>query len=298
MLIFMDAVKAYTKLMRLKNSIATVSAVIVGALVAGVNIWVPEVICGCLVAFLIVAGGFAINDYYDRDIDIANKRDRPIPTGQINPGNAKTFGYLLLVSGIILSMLTLPFLSVFIAGTSAFLLDLYSRVLKRKYTLTGNFVVSYSTAITYIFGWSCLFSVLSEKIFLTLILMFAISLLVCLGREFIKSIQDVKGDSRYGVSNIAVRYGIRKASIFATISIISGIILTPLPFIFGIFKFSYLILMGIVGVVSIVLCISLVYKIQEIGEGKSLFDYAEKTKDRLLYLMALGILAFGAGLAV
>ena len=99
--------KAYIKLMRLKNSIATVVAVIVGAMMVGTNIWVPPVFYACIVAFLIVAGGFAINDYYDRKIDIANKCNRPIPLGQIHPKNAKAFYPQEILSTLQLSLFNL-----------------------------------------------------------------------------------------------------------------------------------------------------------------------------------------------
>ncbi len=288
----------YLKLMRLPNSFATVFAVIVGALVAGVNIFVLPVFFVCIIAFLIVAGGFVINDYYDIKIDIANKRDRPIPLGQIQPDTVKTFGYSLLTAGILLAIFTLPPFAVLVAGTSAFLLDLYSRVLKPKYTLIGNFVTSYSTAITYVFGWSCLLSVISEKIVLTLFWMFVISLSACLGREFIKSIQDKKGDSKSGVNNIAVRYGVRNAAILATVTVLIATIFSPMPYILGLFGLSYLILIIVVDVSTLLLCILLIRKIREVGEGEILYDYARRIKKRFLVTMALGIFAFFMGMIV
>lgn len=294
----MTNVKAYINLIRWKNSIATVAAVIVGALVAGVNIWVPAVFFACIVAFLIVAGGFAINDFYDRDIDAANNRDRPIPSGLIKPSDAKVFGYSLLTAGVILAVLTLNPFAIFIAGTGALVLDLYSRTLKRKHTLIGNLVTSYSTSIIYVFGAACILGVLSEKIILTLFWMVMITLLACLGREFVKSIQDIIGDAKFGVRTVAREYGIRTAAFLATILMIITIVVSPIPYISGLFGISYLALIITVDVSIFILCILLIRKTKELAPGKPLFDYAGKIKNRILYTMAIGILAFGTGLII
>lgn len=294
----MTDIRIYLDLFRI-NSFVTLGAVIVGAMVAtGINIPILPVFFGCIVAFLIVAGGFTINDYYDRDIDATNRPDKPIPSGKIKPEKAKAIGYLLLTTGIIISIITLPPLSVFIATTCAFLLDFYSRVLKRKYTIIGNFVTSYSTAITYVFGWSCLISVLNEKIFLTLYWIFIISLLACLGREFIKSIQDMKGDKKFDINNIAIKYGIKKAAFFATIAISIAIIFSPIPYIFGFFGNSYAILITIVDIIILYSCISLIIKIYKIRDKEAIFTYAGKAKTNILIAMGLGLFAFAFGLYI
>ncbi len=251
-----------------------------------------------LIKSAIVAGGFAINDYYDRDVDATYKRNRPIPSGRIRPEKAKVIGYLLLVAGLILAVLALPPLSVFIATTCAFLLDLYSRVLKRKHTIIGNFVTSYSTAITYIFGWSCLLGVLSGKIVLTLFWMFILSLLVCLGREFIKSIQDLKGDKEFNINTIAVKYGVGIAAYSAAAPLILAVILSPLPYVFNLFGFSYLVIIIIVDIMLLVSSFLLIRKIRKIGDREPIFNFAKKIKESLLVAMVVGLFAFSIGLFI
>lgn len=295
----LNILAAYIRLIRPVNTIGTVGAVIVGAaIVTGLNIFIFPVLYASLVSFLIVSGGFAINDYYDYKIDLTEKKHRPIPSGKVPPNNAKIIGYLLLSSGVLLAIATLPILAIYIAGTSAFLLDFYSRVLKTQHTILGNFVTSYSTAITYVFGWSCLLSAISLEIFLTLFPMFIISLFVCLGREFIKSIQDVKGDSKYDIKNIAVRYGANNAAFLATAMIIVAIVISPLPFLFGIYGISYFILILIVDILALFSCLSLISKIKEPDKSNLIPEYARKTKNLLLKLMVVGIFAFGAGVVI
>lgn len=81
----------YFKLFRFENNVMGIVGVIVGAFIAsGLNIldyWVSITI-SCIIVFMFMAGGNALNDYVDRDIDINAHPERPIPQGKITPGAA------------------------------------------------------------------------------------------------------------------------------------------------------------------------------------------------------------------
>ena len=291
------SVIGYVKLIRPANSIFTVIAVIIGALTTGTNIFVPSVTYACISAFLIVAGGFVVNDFYDKDIDAANERDRPIPKGLVKPENAKAFGYFLLTVGVIIAILTLNILSVTIAVTGAFLLDQYSRLLKPRFTIWGNLVTSYSTAITYAFGWSSVLIVPHEKVILSLFWMFTISIFASMSREFIKAIHDIRGDSQFNIRTVAVRSGIKNAAVLGIIMMAIAVAFTPIPYLTGVFGISYLALIIVVDVIALTSCALLLretYK-REVPVDY-LTKYAGKMKQFMLLAMSIGILAFGVGL--
>lgn len=102
------------------------------------------------VVFLLCAGGNAINDYFDRNIDLKTKPHRPIPSGRISSGTALAYSFLLFSLSILIAM-RINFQVFALAGASTVLLAFYSGVLKR-WKLAGNFVVSLVVAMTFIFS--------------------------------------------------------------------------------------------------------------------------------------------------
>ncbi|NNJ24566.1 UbiA family prenyltransferase [Alienimonas chondri] len=51
------------------------------------------------------AGGMVLNDWFDRTRDAAERSDRPIPAGEINPKHAAMLGFGLLIAGVALGFL-------------------------------------------------------------------------------------------------------------------------------------------------------------------------------------------------
>jgi len=58
-----------------------------------------------LASSLIYCGGMVLNDYYDRRVDAEQRPNRPIPSGAIAEGTARTIGYSMLFTGIMLALL-------------------------------------------------------------------------------------------------------------------------------------------------------------------------------------------------
>ncbi|MEE2521910.1 UbiA family prenyltransferase [Pseudarthrobacter sp. J75] len=56
-----------------------------------------------LASACLYAGGMALNDYADRDVDSRERPERPIPSGRISPRNALTAASVLTVAGLGLS---------------------------------------------------------------------------------------------------------------------------------------------------------------------------------------------------
>src|SRR5437870_2245269 len=70
-------------------------------LVAGVEVSqssstipVLDLILSCLAVATIVTGGFAINDYFDRELDKVVHPTRPLPSQRISPASVLVFAVL------------------------------------------------------------------------------------------------------------------------------------------------------------------------------------------------------------
>ncbi len=289
----------YIKLIRPVNTFFSIATVLFGMLLAGrITGYIPVVIA-CVSAFLIVAGGSVLNDFFDRNVDVANNRKRPIPQKLVQPENAKIFGYLLLSLGTFTVLLTRSILLIFIAVTGAFLLHLYNSVIKSKNAILGNIVMSYCNAIIIIYGWS-LFRNFSFNIIITLLIIFAIVFFASMAREFIKSIRYIKGERRFHRKTAALTLGIESTSIWATILMLMAVTLSPIPFVIGTLGISYLALMIVVDVLGLWLCLTTLRRARrkENSQEESISEYAGKAQNLLLGSMGMAILAIGLGLFI
>lgn len=196
-----------------------------------------------LAVFLITAAGNAINDYFDAGIDAVNRPDRSIPSGRLRKETAYTFSIILFAGGIITAYFIgiVPF---FIAFFNSLLLYFYAFSLKRK-VFVGNLSVSYLTGSTFIFGGAA-YDV--KGIEATWVLFF-LSMLATLAREIVKSIEDMEGDMLDGAVTLPISIGERPSAYIASAFGLIAIIMSPLPYITGLFKNSYLLVVGIADII-------------------------------------------------
>lgn len=99
------------------------------------------------------SGGMALNDWFDYDVDLAERPGRPLPSGRIQRHHAGLFGGLLLASGIGLAALA-GTQSFYIAVVLASMILIYDGVLKR--TLTGCLVMGSCRYLNWLLGFSLL----------------------------------------------------------------------------------------------------------------------------------------------
>ena len=105
----------------------------------------------------IVAGGAnAMNCYFDRDIDslMLRTRDRPLPSGQIEPERAAVFGVALAAIGFLMLELLVNWQAAFLTlGAFGFYVVVYTLMLKR--TTPQNIVIGGAAgAIPPVVGWA------------------------------------------------------------------------------------------------------------------------------------------------
>lgn len=198
-----------------------------------------------LAVFFETAAGNVINDYFDYNIDLINKPNRPIPSGRISLNAGRNYGYLLFllgtICGLLISLITsnwIPFLIVLVADV---VLYLYAYKLKAT-PLIGNLTVGFMTGFGFVFGG---FTINNPTIILTSIYLGFFAFVMTTARELIKDIEDMEGDKAEGAKTLPILYGEKITSILAVILIIVDCALCPLLYYMNIFSFYYLIIIAI-----------------------------------------------------
>jgi geranylgeranylglycerol-phosphate geranylgeranyltransferase len=207
-------------------------AVAVGFVVAGGRTVGAEIILAVVSAFIITGAGNTINDYYDRKADKKNAPHRPIPSGAISANVAFYFAVLSFAAGVAMSFF-INYQCLALAGFNSAMLFLYGRNLKSS-VFTGNVVVSYLTASTFVYGALVLQNP-AVTLFLALL-----AFLANVGREMIGDIEDIEGDKKAGIKTFATKYGPKKAWLYGRIYIIAAILLSPVPYAVGLLGKNYM----------------------------------------------------------
>jgi geranylgeranylglycerol-phosphate geranylgeranyltransferase len=169
----------------------------------------PYAILGIGNLFLF-AGSMIVNDWFDVEIDSLNKPNRPIPSGLVTKKQAMWATVMCFVLGIVAS----AFVSIQIGVWSLIFTILsvcYSAFIK-KILFFGNVLVAALTSYPFFIG-GVLFTSLSR-----VILPVCATLFYILGREILKTIEDTRGDSAFGVKTISVKLG-TTTSVWAGVSV-------------------------------------------------------------------------------
>ncbi|HDD69399.1 MAG TPA: hypothetical protein ENG61_03475 [Candidatus Korarchaeota archaeon] len=229
----MRKITGYLQLLRPKNAVMSAIGSTIGWLAGG---------CGDLTRYLIVAtvpplvlmGGNAINDFFDFEIDAINKPYRPIPRGIISRKEA-LFSYILLSSVAITIALLLGWIPFLIAVSFSIAWYAYARTLKAK-GLIGNVIVSTGVGFTIIFGYISA----SKGISLLPIILALIAFTANLAREIVKTVEDLPGDKKAGLSTVPIRFGMETTKSLTRGLIAITCLLALIPFLLGLMKLLYL----------------------------------------------------------
>ena len=186
-----------------------------------------------LAGALAIAGGYIINGFYDKDKDLINKPTQTMINHLVSQNTKLTLYFLLNFLSVIVASYVSFRAVVFFSGY-IFTMWLYSHRIK-KLLLWGN-LTSASLAIIPFFAVFVYYRNFETVIFAHALLIF----LLMLTKEFIKDLQNIKGDLTHNYATIPVVYGER----FAKKLITSSILLCFLPIYwllhsFAIFKLTY-----------------------------------------------------------
>lgn len=187
----------------------------------------------------VAAAGYAINDYFDRKVDLMNHPDSVVVGTKIPRRTAmtlnNTFNVLAILGGFHISYkigyFNMGFIFVIITG----ILWFYSSTYK-KWFLVGNIIVAvFSALVPFLVllyeipllnnlpGLSSEANSVISMIFLYILGYAFFAFFTTLSREIIKDIEDIEGDRSYGRRTLPVVAGVRISKIIVTV-IISGLI--------------------------------------------------------------------------
>lgn len=260
----------YIEILRPGNALMGAIAIILVAIIDK-SFTIP-IILAMFAVFFETAAGNVINDYFDYNIDLVNKPERPIPSGRISLKNGRNYAYLLFalgtVCGFMISFMTnnwIPFMIVLLADV---VLYLYAYKLKST-PLLGNLAVGFMTGFGFVFGG---FTLNNPNIIITSIYLGFFAFVMTTARELVKDIEDVEGDKLEGARTLPILYGERTTAILAAILIIIDCALCPLLYHINIFGIYYLAIIAIAAILFLYSAV-LILKNQERATAKKVSKY-------------------------
>jgi geranylgeranylglycerol-phosphate geranylgeranyltransferase len=274
--------RALLRLTRPPNAILMYIAVIAGIVLSDSKSFQPSKLALALItAYGLCGSSMGFNDYFDREVDRVNAPWRPIPSGAVLASEAAAFsaalGALGLASSTLISIQCLAVASLAYAASLV-----YNAWLKRS-GLPGNLIVSVVVAAPFIYG-----SVLSDGYISPRLATFILPVFLSnLGREVIKGVSDVEGDSLRGVKSIARIMGPRFAARLGASLYMAAVAVSPLPYMLGLVSWTYIPIVAAADA-------GFAYSAYSISRDYSR-ENALKVKSMTLIWMLLGLIAFIAG---
>lgn len=257
----------YIEILRPGNALMGAITIILVALIDKTfNI---PVILAMMAVFFETAAGNVINDYFDYNIDLINKPERPIPSGRISLENGKRYGYLLFLAGTIcgflISYITNNWIPLGIVLFADIVLYLYAYKLKST-PLIGNLAVGFMTGFGFVFGGFC---INNPSIIMTSTFLGFFAFVMTTAREIIKDIEDIEGDKADGAKTLPIMIGAKIPALLAAILVLIDCALCPLLYFYHIFGVLYLAII-VIAVILFLYSAAIIVKSQdEKTAGKS-----------------------------
>jgi geranylgeranylglycerol-phosphate geranylgeranyltransferase len=274
--------RALLKLTRPPNSILMYIAVIAGIVLSDSKSFQSEkLVLALITAYGLCGSSMGFNDYFDREVDRVNAPWRPIPSGTISASETAAFSAALGILGLTSSALTS--IQCLVVASIAYAASLaYNAWLKRS-GLPGNMIVSGVVAAPFIYG-----SILSDGYISPRLATFILPVFLSnLGREIIKGISDVEGDSLRGVKSVARIMGPKFAARLGASLYMAAVAVSPLPYILGLVSWIYI-------PIVVAADAGFTYSAYRILRYHSR-ENALKVKSMTLIWMLLGLIAFITG---
>jgi geranylgeranylglycerol-phosphate geranylgeranyltransferase len=208
------------------------------------NLYVILIAASCIL--LVTGAGNILNDYYDIAIDKINKPERPLPSKMIKPETAYLFAIALFVSALAMASTIGMAFFLFVLGNSILLW--YYDAKGKKQGFVGNIIVSYLTTAIFITG------MIISRTYATWVLAGTLGIfafLLSMGREIIKDMEDIEGDKKQGIKTLPTVYGLKKSGMIAGAILACLVLITPLPYLLGLFSVASLYVFGSVNIIIV-----------------------------------------------
>jgi geranylgeranylglycerol-phosphate geranylgeranyltransferase len=241
---------AYIELLRPLNIGIVFLTIAAAAVIADARIadWLV-VVLAALAGALIAGGGYALNDYFDLEIDRINRPSRPLPRGVASKEGVVWVWGATSAVGILLS----AYLGSYTFAIATFWvvsLYFYNRTYKRT-IFAGNVLVGVITGLAFVYGAVAVGNV--ERSWFPALFAFLINV----ARELVKDVEDLEGDAKENAQTLPVKYGIKPALMLASLTIILLVTATVLPYSSGMYTIEYLIIVALVNVALLYVVISM-----------------------------------------
>ncbi|MEI2749950.1 MAG: geranylgeranylglycerol-phosphate geranylgeranyltransferase [Ferruginibacter sp.] len=254
-------------------------------------------------SILIAAGGYIINDYFDRQIDAVNKPTRIVVDRVVKRRWAIVWHLLLTTIGVLIGLYVSYKTGNWLIGSAnivcALLLWFYSTMFKKK-LLIGNVIIAALTAwvivVVYFFagatlinyeGWQMHqypFNV--KQLYKFTILYAGFAFIVSLIREVVKDLEDMNGDAQYHCNTMPIAWGVPATKVFVavwTVVCIAALLIVQV--------YAWQSGWAISAVYSIVLIVApLVYILQKLYVARIATDY-HRISTWIKLVMLAGILS-------
>ncbi len=195
-----------------------------------------------LAFFFTAAGGYAINDYVDRESDAIARPERPIPSNQITPLDALLFSAIMFILALVVALAINPFALGIVVFNTVFLI-VYSGFIKKYSGFLSNITIGLVEGITIpIFAEVVLFQRVS-----IISLSFMGFILVGIGINVLKDVAGVEGDTMIGVSSLATKLGSRTAVRVGALFLVANAISLIVPYLAGVVTVAYLVPVALMG---------------------------------------------------
>jgi geranylgeranylglycerol-phosphate geranylgeranyltransferase len=223
----LGAIRDILSLIRAVNCLIAAAGVMVGAYLTHSPVMTPGVLFATVAVFLVCAGGNALNDLCDVEIDRISHPERVLVRGKLGRPAAISLIVALPVIGLVFAAITNS--TVLTMGVIGVWLTLsYDLWLKRVPGL-GNLMVACLAGLTFLVGgaaadpsrWTAFPGPLVPAI---------LALFFHLIREIVKDIEDMEGDQRAGIRSLPARIGVDRAVRVAVGLLIGLMVLTYVPY--------------------------------------------------------------------
>ena len=242
----------------------------------------PTLYLMVLALLLVTAGGYAINDYFDREADKENKPNKCY----FNLWNPTLFWsvYLIVnIGGVVVGYLVSPTIALLMALLSAILFT-YSALFQRL-MLIGNLIVSLCTA----FSIYEVYLVFPDTNFALTLFFTIMAFLLTLTRELVKDVEDKQGDSLAGYQTLPIVIGNSRAIMFAQGALVFTIVfflMIHYQWISTLFSGTLLYVYYAYNILCVVLPMWLI--LVRLGTAQYTADYS-RLSSGLKYVMATGV---------
>jgi 4-hydroxybenzoate polyprenyltransferase len=183
----------------------------------------------------ITSGGFAFNDYIDKESDAIVKKNRPIPSQSLAPWHALLTSIVLSAIGLLAS-LKINWLCFGIALIDTILLVAYSTVIKKYAGFLGSFLMGLLIGTSFVYGEAALFGVIT---FTSLSLSFMS--MGSIGGNILRDVLSLEGDLKAGYATLPAKSGPKLATRVGAIFFLLNVIASPIPYLADAVGYAYMI---------------------------------------------------------